>query len=94
MLHFVNREHALSFFRGRRAHHERMRRGAVERRRRLVSLISSGRFEPKASRALAEALGCGRTTLWEDLQTLDLSGRCLHCGQLLPEVVPAALEAG
>ncbi len=96
MLHFYSDEHRNAFFRGRKAHNESMRRRVEERRRRLVGLISSGRYEAKTSYTLAEALGVGRTTLWEDLQALESSaGRCSHCGQLLPEVVDsAALERG
>ena len=71
-----------------------MQREAAERRRRLVTLVQSGQYEPKASHALAAALGCDRATVWRDLQVLDLdTGRCPHCGQLLPAALEQAVAA-
>lgn len=95
-LHFDNLRHARAFRIGRATYHAKMQRQADERRRRLVALVSSGRFEPKSSQALADELGVDRMTVWRDLQRLELkAGRCPHCGQLLPEVVDsAALEPG
>lgn len=94
-LRFNSLRHARTFKLGRAAHNAAMQRQAEERRRRLVELVNSGRFKPKASQALADALGCHRDTVWRDLKRLDLDGRCLHCGQLLPEVIEAAvLDAG
>ena len=91
-LRFDSLAHSRAFRLGRAAHFRRMQRDAADRRRRLVALVQSGQYEPKASQALAEALGCGRSTVWRDLQVLDLdTGRCLHCGQLLPAALELAI---
>ena len=72
-----------------------MQRAGDERRRQMVALVNSGRFQFGAYQALADELGVSRMTIWRDRQILRDAGRCLHCGQLLPEVVgPAAFEAG
>ena len=93
-LHFDNLEHLGAFVKGRTAHHKRMQREATERRQRLLVLVRSGQYEPKASQALADALGCGRNTLWRDLRRLELdAGRCPHCGQLLPAALEFAVAA-
>ncbi len=84
-LHFDNLNHLGAFVNGRTAHHKRQKRQAADRRHRLLALVQSGQFEPKASQALANALGIGRSTLWRDLKALDFgAARCTHCGQLIP----------
>ena len=84
-LHFDSLHHLGAFVKGRTAHNKRQKRQAAERRRRLLILVQSGQHEPKASQALADALGVDRTTVWRDLGALDFgAARCTHCGQLLP----------
>jgi hypothetical protein len=94
MLRFDNLSHHQAFVAGRSEYHRQMQRQAAERRRRLLFLVQSGEFEPKASQALAEALGCSRMVVWRDLQALDLANsRCSHCGQLVPGAFEKALAA-
>ena len=87
-LHFDNWRHSRAFRIGRQAHHEKMRRAASARRQRLVALVASGRYRPNTNQPLADALGVHRATLHKDLVALKDSGRCLHCGQPLPAMVP------
>ncbi len=90
-LHFDNVRHSRAFRLGRLAHYDQLRRKADERRQRLVKLVASGEYRPNVNQPLADALGVHRATLYNDLMALKDSGRCLHCGQPMPDIVKSVV---
>jgi hypothetical protein len=84
---FHSWEHYASFKGAFNRRQRSLRRQRETRRLRLLELVATGQYRPNETGALAAELGVTPETIRVDRIAIENEmGRCLHCGQILPEV--------